>query len=588
MNHELPPEILQNTLPLLSIDDLKNLSRTNKYYHKLLDIQNSETVWKEIYHQTFATPQNDDEPFPTKEENMFTLCSEQIISTVEKGKTWRERYAIRAKQTQLYTWGLQRHGRLGYIGSSNPALRSVRNSSQNSNQLAPNYDPAWLAVYLPTPVPWFSQDKMDDFIITNITSGGFSFQILTKSGKIFSTGSSFTGGLRGPGPAEGQQDFDEFQHYVREIERRTQQITSAVHNGPTPTNIQPHTFLLSANRVAASRGHISVGNTQHLDIYEKLKKLQTDIEETVDGNPHIQRMLPKEVLPSLNSSEDDIPTVNKETLNSLKFKAVASGRSHFVGLSGAGDVYIWDDPDINSGIKMKFGSLPDSETHPIMKIGCGWNFTCVYKRDIGLITWRERDALKQGETSCEAHYEVIPFTGDTQGPNKVVDFTCLSDGVVYFITQDQRYLHCYRNKIHEEFTTPIEEKLLKISSCHNCLILFTENHCFSFSLDGNDILLNTIRRIDLQDPDDRVISVSGGDYHTLMLTKNGQLYSTGIESQRCGSLGLGIYTDQSWGHLEGNNDVRVEQPTKIDIGEGNVCVAIAAGGWQSSALIIKV
>ena len=587
MNHELPPEILESTLPLLSIEDLKSLSQTNKYYHKLLDIQNSDTVWKEIYHKTFATPQNNDEPFPTKEENSFTLCSEQIISNLKKFTTWRERYLLRAKKTRLYTWGSQKHGRLGYIGSSNPELRSVRDRNQTEGNLPPNYDPAWLGVSLPTPVPWFSQDSMEDFTITNVTAGGFSFQILTKSGKIFSTGSSFTGGHRGPGPVDGQQDFDEFGNYVREIERSSHRGYSTSHHGPTPTQIQQQTFLLSQNRTATLRPHLSVGNTEHLDIYEGLQRLQREIEETVDGNPHIRRMLPRESLPSLNSASDTVPHVNKERLNSVKFNAVASGRSHFIGLSEMGEVYIWDNPDFNSGIKMKFDNLPDEKTHPILKIDCGWNFSCIYKLDIGLVVWKERDALAQGETSSKAHYEVVPFTSDTQGQGKIVDFTCLSDGVVYFIDQDGKHLHCYKNGLHEEFTTPIEEKFLKITSCHNCIILFTTNHCFSFSLDGNTILLNTIRRIDIDDPTDRVISVSDGDYHTIMLTKKGQLYSTGIESQRCGSLGLGIYTNQSWGHLEGNNDIRVESPTNIDIGEGNVCLAIAAGGWQSAALIVK-
>ncbi|KAG5371836.1 SCF-associated factor 1 [Yarrowia sp. C11] len=81
------------------------------------------------------------------------------------------------------------------------------------------------------------------------------------------------------------------------------------------------------------------------------------------------------------------------------------------------------------------------------------------------------------------------------------------------------------------------------------------------------------------------ISVAAGDHHFLALIKGGDILSWGCESQACGDLGLGQAQEviKNDGASERGMDLLVAKPTKIPI-EGHA-LAIAAGGWQSAAII---
>lgn len=594
-NNELPPDVILETLPYLSVDDIKNLSLTNKYYHKLLDYQNSDTLWKEIYHKVYGSPLTNHEPFQCKDFSTFRSCSENIINGSNLGENWLERYKLRSEKTKLFTWGSIKQSRLGYTASSNPHIRSRGNGrmrgawSVDEDLSQFNYYPLRQAVCLPTEVPWGLQsDKItnDDDIITSVSAGGFSFQILSKSGKIFSSGTSFTGGLRGPGPRDGQSDYNHFRDLTRLLELSFTQLSnpSTYHHGPTPINT--HRTITSIDNNQTQTPTNSTIEGPHSDIYQNLEQLGKAINENAPGNEHITRMYTRESLPSNNSNTGGPFRFDKDILNKVKFSAVTSGRSHFLALSTEGSLYVWDSPESNDGIKVTFPGLPECSIDPILKIGCGWNFNCIFQYNVGLVVWRERDALKAGETSSNAIYDIIPETNATNGDNKIVDFTCLSDCVVFFIDHSGEYLYRYSNKGVEKIKTPIQQKIIKLVSCFNAIILFTGNHCYSFELKDNEIQLDSIKELKVND-NDEIVSLSSGDYHTLILTRKGQLYTSGTESQLCGCLGLGIFENESWGHLEGHNNLIVETPQKINIGEGNICVGIAAGGWQSSALVIS-
>ena len=594
VGNELPPDVILETLPYLSVDDIKNLSLTNKYYHKLLDYQNSDTLWKEIYHKVYGSLLTNHEPFQCKDTSTFRSCSENIINNSNLSKNWLERYNLRSEKTKLFTWGSIKQARLGYTASSNPNICARGNSRMRGAWSADedlsqfNYYPLRQAVCRPTEVPWGNEDDMivtDDEIITSVSAGGFSFQILTKSGKIFSTGTSFTGGLRGPGPRDGQSDYNHFRELTRLLELSFTQLSNPIstHHGPTPINT--HRTITSIDNNQTQTPTNSTMEDAHADIYQNLEQLGKAINEDAPGNDYITRMYPRESLPSSNSNTGGPFKFDKDILNKVKFCAVTSGRSHFLALSTDGNLYVWDSPESNDGIKVIFPGLPEYSSDPILKIGCGWNFNCIFQYNVGLVVWRERDALKAGETSSNAVYEVIPKTSATSGDDKIVDFTCLSDCVVFFIDQLGEYLYRYSNKRVEKIKTTIKQKIIKLVSCFNAIILFTENHCYSFKLKDNQIQLDSINELKVND-NDEIVSLSSGDYHTLILTRKGQIYVSGSESQLCGCLGLGIYENESWGHLEGHNNLVVEKPQKIDIGEGNICVGIAAGGWQSSALII--
>ncbi|SMN19275.1 similar to Saccharomyces cerevisiae YBR280C SAF1 F-Box protein involved in proteasome-dependent degradation of Aah1p during entry of cells into quiescence [Maudiozyma saulgeensis] len=593
-NNELPPDVILETLPYLSTEDIKNLSLTNKYYHRLLDYKNSDTLWKELYHKVYGSPYSNVEPFQGKGPATFKSCSEQIMSNPTLPSTWADRYKIRTETAKLLTWGSIKQGRLGYTASSNPFINPLTNYltpilENTGDDAEPyNYNPTRMAVFLPTQVPWDSEENSthnNNDSIVSVAAGGFSFQVLTKAGRIYSTGTSFTGGLRGPGPREGQSDYNQFRELAHLLELSFSQLTNPTtsHHGPTPINTH-RTVSIQPDHTNG----VPTVNSPHTDIYQNLESLNKEITETVPGNKYLTRMFPRECLPLYNMGNDTVLRFDKKLLDSVKFSAVTSGRSHFLALSTEGNIYVWDSPESNDGIKVKFKDLPKSSVDPILKIACGWNFNCIYQYNIGLVVWRERDPLKSGETCSYAVYEVIPETFQSSGENKVIDFTCLSDKVVFYIDEAGEFLYRYSNKRTEKITTPIKQKISKLVSCYNSIILFTVDHCYSFKLEDNQIQLETIKELKVdEENDDHIVSLSSGDYHTLILTKKGQIYVSGSESQMCGCLGLGVYENQPWGHLEGHNNVIVERPRKIDIGQGNICVGIAAGGWQSSAIIIR-
>lgn len=565
----MPPDIVQATLPFLSPGDIRHLSHTNKYFHKLLNFGSSETLWHELYRKAFGTPYGSDEPFLNKTTEEFRTCSEAIMIQNYPAMSWQDRYGVRANEAKMYTWGCLKHSRLGYTAMSNASL-----TDESLNGFGGRIK---FGVNTPTEVPWFSTNEQqpDDKAIIQVSSGGFSFQILTKSGKLYCTGSTFSGGHKGPGPVAGQHDYDPITSAIRDLENSFHSVQARV---------------LGQIRTTGTFGSTPSSFGPHRNLYEPLERMEEKCAETIPGNQHVRRMFVRNCFEIFSSSTTSFE-VSQERMNSIRFIAVVSGRSHFLAMDEERELYSWDSPDSEFGVKLRFDGLPIKGSNPIVKIGCGWDLNCAYVFNIGLVVWNDRQPLKEGETSSAVNYKIIPNTADVTGPGKVIDFACFQGDCIFYITNNGDKLWRYYHGVVYDSEIQLEGKLSKLSSCYSSLVLFTSQFCYTAKVNNGNMESNTLTKLELEDHDERIISLSSGDYHTVALTQTGNLYSWGLESQLCGCLGLGspqtVIEQQNLGRWEGLRNMRVLKPTKIKLDKDYVCVAVCAGGWQTGALIIK-
>ncbi|KAK5779511.1 SCF ubiquitin ligase complex subunit SAF1 PWA37_004389 [Arxiozyma heterogenica] len=600
----LSPDILEVMLPYLSPDDIKNLSLTNKYYSKLLDYKDSDTLWHALFHKSYGSLLTNDEPFKNKDNETYLTCEERIIVNQHQNKPWHSLYDKRSKCTSLYTWGCLKHARLGYTATSNEENLSEELLNGSISRFK-------YGVNRPTRVPWFTLDNsnIDDKDILHICGGGFSFQILTRSGKIFSTGATFTGGHKGPGPKDDQLDYNPFREAIRTLQNSYPRVsigdttifsnpisTTGVHHGPTPIPY-PHSIErhdIATTHTTTNPTTIHSTNTiprPHGNIYREIEELEEKATQQIPGNNHISRMFTRNSFAIYSGVDNDFH-IDEEKYGKLKFIALTSGRSHFLGLTSTNEIYSWDNNESNHGIKIEFDGLPLNKDHPVLKIASGWDFNCAYIYKIGLVCWKYRSALQKGDLSANAHYKIVPGTDSIQGDRKLVDFTCVEDNIIYYVDNEGLTLWKYDNGLITSIEVPnIKDKLLKCKSCFSKLILFTKDKCYSIDMNHGMLDLTTLKQLILDDAEDHIISLAAGDYHVLALTEKGNIYSWGLESQFSGCLGLGkpedIVNNQQIGSWDSPRNVRVVKPVKVPLPEGKYCVSIAAGGWQSAALLVS-
>lgn len=588
----LPPDIVQLLLPYLTPKDIKNLSLTNRYFNELLDYRTSSILWHELFRKSFGDPYTNDEPFISKGSNEFHTCGETILLKTHPGQTWDKLYNLRKYRSSVFTWGCVKHGRLGYTMSSNSRL-----SQDAINQLDRRLT---FGVCKPTEIPWMlhsipisgranswtgaeeEEDArgslLDDYdrSIVQISGGGFSFQILTQSGKLYSTGATYHGGHNGPGPLAGERDFQPIDETIRELERSLPLIQGG-----------PFRVLGSIGdpvrvRNPAHTTNLTGAFNQHEDIYESLMRLNEISSKCLPGNEQVRRMFPKFIF-----NVRDPKDFQESLIESIRFVAVSSGRSHFLALDSQNELYSWDGREVNHGVKLLFEGLPPRTTNPILKISCGWNCNCVFIYDIGLVVWKSRDATKGIEGSAKAHYKVIPGTASVNGDSKVVDFACGSDNAVFYITNEGEKLWLYSNDIEKYVDLPIEGRMVKIQASNTTLAIFTSETCYTVEIKDGEIIHSSLAKIEI-DTNVKIISLSFGDYHVIALSDDGSVYTWGLESEMCGCLGLGnpdSIVSSGIGSFERSRSVRVKKPTKVEI--NGTCVAVTAGGWQSGAIVIK-
>lgn len=573
---ELPPDIIEATLPYLSTEDIRSLSLTNKYFHKLLDFEQSSTLWHELYHKSFGSTHSDTEPLYSQQNHEYMSCSEAIMRKRFPEHSWSTLYHLRSREASLYTWGSLKHARLGYTSISHGSLPAnfINNAGMRLQ----------FGVNAPIPVPWFTQESQkdgpheSDRSIASISGGGFSFQILTESGKLYMTGSTYSGGHKGPGPREGEHDYNPFQELIMHTERNL-----SLFNGRTPR-----------------RGGVLPINTTglrplerpHENIYASFGQAEEILDQKIPGNNHIRRLFTRGVL-KIELEDSPILSVDTEALEEVRFSSVSSGRSHILALSTIGDVYSWDGPDVEQGVRIVFEGLPGKDTHPILKIGCGWNYNCVSVFNLGLVVWKSRQVTTANQDFANAHYKVIPNTGEVSGDGKIVDFACCANMSVFFTTSKGDQLFLYSDEKVSIVNLPLVGKVVKLVGCYTTLAIFTEHYCYTVSVENGKVVEQSLVKLELEDPDDKFISLSTGDYHTVALTSKGKIYTWGLESELCGCLGLGSRDDilgnsQINSRVENMRSLRVIRPSLVKVGHCDyTCVAITAGGWQTGALILR-
>ncbi|ODQ83063.1 hypothetical protein BABINDRAFT_159525 [Babjeviella inositovora NRRL Y-12698] len=282
----------------------------------------------------------------------------------------------------------------------------------------------------------------------------------------------------------------------------------------------------------------------------------------------------------------------------VEFIALSSGRCHFIALDSKGSIWSWDHPAQRMGIRLHFDQL--SSGNAILKIAAGWNISTAYVLNVGIIVWHKRDAVPKldkaypVEHTARAHYKVIRGTGAVRGDARVVDFVAC-DGFVVFITGkgelyrvdvgNPELVERIRPVLLSEFMARLEEgsRFVRLSgSFRNFAAISSDDQV----LIGNRETTEPQIIPELQKRN--FISIAVGDYHYLGLLKNGTLLSWGRESNSCGCLGLGVPEEvfRNGGSLH-ESSVTVHKPLEVDLG-GKKAVAIAAGGWQSCAIVADV
>ncbi|AMD19301.1 HBR400Cp [Eremothecium sinecaudum] len=581
INYGLPPDIVLTTLPYLDAADIKNLSLTNKYFNRLLDYQGSNTLWRELYRKAFGYNHTNDEPFISNSGEDYKTCSEMILVNNYPEATWLSRYKYRQHNVSFHTWGCLQHARLGYTTTSHPEVTSLISGPEQRRRTGINK---------PTPVPWFKdaanekseasgrkhqrQPDADDKSIVQISAGGFSFQLLTKSGKLFSTGTTYNGSHRGPGPKNNERDFNVLQEMVTSLEESYPR--------------RMHESIVTSGMFGIGPGTIRIIPNPHQDMYRSISDLLSKCEEYVTDNQYVRRLFARDSF-NFYMDESDF-TIDRKSFDKIKFVAVSSGRAHILALDDKNEVYSWDSPGVDHGVRLLFEGLPTRAGNPVLKIGCGWDFNCVYIYAVGLVVWDSRYPLKKGDMASKADYKVIPETGDINGPNRILDFACCSAKTVFYITNEGDKLWMYSHERTTHVDLPINGRFRKIEASRMSLAIFTEQSTYTLKISDGEVVDGSLVNIDIA-PDKKFITLSSGDYHNIALTEDGELYSWGLESELCGCLGIGDAREavevRNVATYQSSTSICVAQPTKVQLPSNSVCVAIAAGGWQSGALILQ-
>ncbi|SSD58611.1 uncharacterized protein SCODWIG_00372 [Saccharomycodes ludwigii] len=530
-------EILECLLPyIVNTNDLLSLSLTNKNIHQYIEINCQDKVYQTSF-----------------KDNDIELDILRTERFPELQNDWKKLYKKR-KEGQLFTWGQITSGRLGYT------RRHLNPANDNTNIMIRNFI---LGSNKPHPVP-FGAGTTNKPIITDISAGGFSFQFITSDGNLYTTGETYHGGNKSCGPQLGTSlDYGSVESLVSLSNINIWSLYNLYNTG-SRTNISPPNNLYNND----------------------ITNINSVLNETLDGNKFVKRMVTREALPEIYDNQNT--TLEPRF---IKFVKVSSGRAHFLALGEDAELYSWDDPDVVQGIRMKFPH--NNFKNPILSFECGWNFNCCYKFGIGLCIWKHRRSVTPYDkffAYCD--YKIIPDTVDN-----IQNYTCLQDGIVCFVKGNELYMY----NDNEEHVFKLKTSILgykqinKVKSGRMNIAIFTNNdeelYIGKINTSRNELQdLKPVSIPNAHNSDEKFVEVSFGDYHILGLSNKGKIYSWGLESQFCGCLGLGMldFDVPSAIVTLGSRDIRVPEPTQVSITDNMdyTCIKIAAGGWQSSAIII--
>ncbi|KAH3666994.1 hypothetical protein WICMUC_005341 [Wickerhamomyces mucosus] len=506
-------------IPLLTLEEMNTFKATCKTLSKL--VEKSSYIWKEQFKKTFGT-----KPTP------FALSK------------WPELYRLRSRG-KLYAWGTMSGGRLGFAAREVP--------KENLSRARFN-----LGVCKPTQVPRISENT----VLADVSAGGFSFQILTSDGDIFSTGSYNQGHYGDPGPID--DDFDQFRHSI------------------VGQNHLSHILPLN------------IGNTGANTLDGVSPVFRTPMTLTdINSRPYITTQIGG-IQSEPNSHISNI-FLNKETANgtsNIKFISVSSGRSHFIALDSSGSLWSWDRSKF--GVKIRFenqdGTDLENLGHKVLRAVAGWDSSVAYLYRFGLVYWTKRFNLKEGDKDALALYKLIPYTSDISGVNKVTEFLALEGCLIYLTSEGRVFKNDFVGEASYELSK-FSARLKDMSRSLSPKFIRLTGSFRSFAVFSNEdfVFLGTNTSSEPEIIDELqcegCVNVSFGDYHSLALLKDGTILSWGLESNNCGCLGLGQADFVIHNH-QGINDggLRVTKPTIVPI--ERKAIAIAAGGWQSSAIMV--
>ncbi|KAH3686858.1 hypothetical protein WICPIJ_002185, partial [Wickerhamomyces pijperi] len=301
------------------------------------------------------------------------------------------------------------------------------------------------------------------------------------------------------------------------------------------------------------------------------------------------------------------------TRDSMKFVSVSSGRTHFIALDNAGNLWSWDRSEF--GVKIKFESFEPATKGldlfkdlgcKILKICAGWGYSVAYLYNYGLVYWTQRDPLREfseDEEEAKAHFVVIPETRidptadrvNQQQHKRVVDFLALENRIIY-ITQDGKLWATELSSTNtSQPLTTFQNELITASEWTGCKFtrltgVFQSFAVFSdtdYVFIGDSSVKPDTKPLMIPELQQRkCIDVRFGDHHKLALLSNGTILSWGLQLSNCGCLGLGategVVAEGVGKITDSHNSVLlVEKPTEIPLPEGKRAIAIAAAGWQT-------
>lgn len=546
--------IVSNVAEYLDTKDILHLSLTCKEMRSYFDSNNA---YHMLYLKTFGS-----KPIPLSKDHY----------------DWKHLFNLRTSNAKLFTWGSSEMGRLGYLATDIAPERVSHIGFRKG-------------VHTPTNV-----DVFNPLVVSDISAGGYSFQILTNDGELYYTGAKWKQhpGMNQltPGPIGGQDFSPSFASggmftptplpaLVNARARRTRS-----EGVPPPPGIrQRYEYDDEPNN---SLGEVTSANKKRVVIDAKFVT-KLDLPEALEGYDPERRSI----------------------------ISISSGRLHFVALDNQNGIYTWDTGNTtNSGVRILFPGIDPKKR--ITKISCGWNLSACHIKGVGIVVWYSRDHVREdsfeaNKVSANARYVIIPGTNMFNPRDFLagMDYVLIIDEdgkLMRFDLHAQGYAdgHIDPNLVDKPYFVPSFNTWCEKSTGSNNVPSFTKlNGCYKlfaiFTSDGKVLLGD--KSCTAEDNDDEgpqiipelqdrgIIEVAMGDYHYLALTDKGELLTWGRESSRCGCLGLGSKETYLQEHPEVPDevgfDIVAHKPIAVkNPHENGEWIAIAAAGWQSGGIFV--
>lgn len=274
-----------------------------------------------------------------------------------------------------------------------------------------------------------------------------------------------------------------------------------------------------------------------------------------------------------------------------KIAAISSGRTRALALDNDNNIWQWDKTYYDNAARLQF-SFGDKT---IRKIAGGWEKAAAIVEGEGIVVWGDVHSNDNAPVRQVEHV-TVPQT-NLEDDRQVVDVAVGRDSLLFLDKKGDVYAVGLDSidkgpVLLETFMTKLklsnwkyEPKFVKLTGnlTHFALISDREDVFLTSSDTSLDAKSEPLVIPELQQKG--CVSVVAGDHHFMALVEGGKILSWGCESQGCGDLGQG--QGQAVMKLDGASesglDLVLSKPTEIKV-EGKA-LAIAAGGWQSAAII---